>query len=422
MQRRGFLTSTAGVFGLLRALEVRGDQKFYESREGPAKSVIFIYLPGGSAHQETFDPKPFAPIEYRGSMGSIQTNVAGVRLNEMMIDTSKIADKIAICRSMTHGEAAHERGTHNMFTGYRPSPALQYPSIGSVVSHEFGPRKNLPPYVCIPSPPNEYAGTGYLSSSFSAFGLGADPASEGFKVRDLNLPEGVNDDRFIRRQQVLATVNNHFANKESSDSLDAVNTFYDRAYGLINNQKAREAFDIDKEDAATRDKYGRNTAGARMLLARRLVEAGTRFVTLTYGGWDMHNGIEGGIKRQVPALDQGFAALISDLEDRGMLDSTLVCMASEFGRTPKINATAGRDHWPKVFSIVMAGGGVKRGIVYGKSNATASEPEEDALTVKDWAATIYNQLGIVADKELMAPGDRPIEIVDGGKVRQELIA
>jgi uncharacterized protein (DUF1501 family) len=158
-----------------------------------------------------------------------------------------------------------------------------------------------------------------------------------------------------------------------------------------------------------------------MLLARRLVEAGTRFVTLTYGGWDMHNGIEAGIKTQVPALDQGFAALISDLDDRGLLDSTLVCIASEFGRTPKINATAGRDHWPKVFSIVMAGGGVKRGIVYGKSNATASEPEEDALTVKDWATTVYNQLGIVADKELMAPGDRPIEIIDGGKVIQELI-
>jgi hypothetical protein len=421
MKRREFVTSTAGVLGFLQTLELRGDQKFYESTEGPAKSVIFIYLPGGSAHQETWDPKPFAPIEYRGPMSSIQTNVPGVRLNEMMVNTSKIADKIAICRSMTHGEAAHERGTHNMFTGYRPSPALQYPSIGSVVSHEFGPRKNLPPYVCIPSPPNEYAGTGYLSSSYSGFGLGADPASEGFRVRDLNLPDGVNDDRFIKRQKVLDTVNDRFANKENSDSLDAVDTFYDRAYNLINSQKAREAFDINKEDAATRDKYGRNTAGARMLLARRLVEAGTRFITLTYGGWDMHDGIEGGIKRQVPALDQGFAALISDLDDRGMLDSTLVCIASEFGRTPKINATAGRDHWPKVFSVVMAGGGIKRGIVYGKSNATASEPDEDALTVKDWATTIYNQLGIVADKELMAPGDRPIEIIDGGKVRQELI-
>ena len=168
--------------------QAQADQKFYESVEGPAKSVIYIYLPGGSAHQETFDPKPLSPLEYRGPMSSIQTVVPDVRLNEMMKNTAKVMDKISIIRSMTHGEAAHERGTHNMFTGYRPSPALQYPSIGSVVAHEFGPRHNLPPYVCIPNQPNEFAGTGYLSSSFSGFSLGSDPASDGFQVRDLKLP------------------------------------------------------------------------------------------------------------------------------------------------------------------------------------------------------------------------------------------
>ena len=401
--------------------EAQADQKFYESKEGPAKSVIYIYLPGGCAHQETWDPKPFAPIEYRGPMSSIETNVAGTRLNETMVNTAKVVDKIAICRSMTHGEAAHERGTHNMFTGYRPSPALQYPSIGSVVSHEFGPRQNLPPYVCIPDQPNEFAGTGYLSSSFSGFSLGSDPASDSFQVRDLRLPGGVDDSRFSKRRNMLNTVNDYFANKEKSDSLDAVDSFYDRAYSLISSEKARNAFDINKEESATRDKYGRNTAGSRMLLARRLVEAGTRFVSLTYGGWDMHNNIENSMKGQLPAFDQGFAALIEDLDQRGLLDSTLVCVASEFGRTPKINATAGRDHWPKVFSVVMAGGGIKKGIVYGSSNATASEPENNPLTVKDWATTIYDRLGIVSDKELMAPGDRPIEIVDGGKTVQELI-
>ena len=427
LERRSFLqVGFLGGLGLglsdyLRMQEARGDQKFFESKEGPAKSVIYIYLPGGCAHQETWDPKPFAPIEYRGPMGSIETNVAGTRLSETMVHTSKIADKIAICRSMTHGEAAHERGTHNMFTGYRPSPALQYPSIGSVVSHEFGPRQNLPPYVCIPDQPNEFAGTGYLSSSFSGFSLGSDPASDSFQVRDLRLPNGVDDSRFSKRRNMLNAVNDYFATKEKSDSLDAVDSFYDRAYSLINSEKARNAFDINKEDDATRDKYGRNTAGARMLLARRLVEAGTRFVSLTYGSWDMHNNIEASIKGQLPAFDKGFAALIEDLDQRGMLDSTLVCVASEFGRTPKINATAGRDHWPKVFSVVMAGGGVKRGIVHGSSNATASEPEDSPLTVKDWATTIYNRLGIVSNKELMAPGDRPIEIVDGGKVVQELI-
>lgn len=406
----------------LRIKSAQAEQKYYESVEGPAKSVIFIYLPGGMAHQESFDPKPYAPIEYRGPMGSIDTKLSGVRFNQNLRQTATVADKIAVCRAMTHGEAAHERGTHNMFTGYRPSPAIQYPSMGSVVSHEFGPRNNLPPYVCIPNQPNEFAGTGYLSSSYAPFSLGSDPASGNFTVRDLQLPGGIDEKRFVRRRRILDAVNEYFVQKEKSDALDAVDTFYQRAYAMISSQKAREAFNINAEPAKLRDQYGRNTAGQRMLMARRLVEAGVRFVTLTYGGWDMHSNIAGSMNSQMPAFDQAFATLINDLDSRGLLDETLVCVASEFGRTPKINASAGRDHWPKVFSVVLAGGGIKRGIVYGKSNATASEPEEDALTVADWATTIYYCLGIVADKELMAPGNRPIEIVDGGKVRRELLA
>ncbi|MDA1013945.1 MAG: DUF1501 domain-containing protein [Planctomycetota bacterium] len=426
--RRDFLTvGFAGGIGLtladyFQAKQAQADIKAYESVEGPAKSVIFIFLPGGAPHQEMWDPKPFAPIEYRGPMKHISTNVEGTFINEKFVNTAKIADKIAICRSMTHGEAAHERGTHNMFTGYRPSPALKFPSMGSVVTHEYGPRNNLPQYVCIPNQPNEFAGTGYLSSSFAPFSLGSDPASTNFTVRDLQLPGGVGDERFTRRRNILAAVNDYFVAKEEADSLDAVDTFYKRAYSMVSSQKAREAFDIGKEPDKLRDEYGRNTAGARMLMARRLVEAGARFVTLTYGGWDMHNNVGGAISGQAPPLDQAYARLINDLDERKMLDSTLVCIASEFGRTPKINGNAGRDHWPKVFSVVMAGGGIKGGIVYGSSNATAAEPENDPLTVVDWATTIYNRIGIVADKELMAPGDRPIEIVDGGKVRKELLA
>lgn len=425
--RRGFMhVGFLGGLGLtltdMLRLEAQAEQKFYESKEGTAKSVIFIFLPGGAAHQETWDPKPYAPVEYRGPMSSIATNVEGVRFNEMLKRTAKVADKLVVCRGMSHGEAAHERGTHNMFTGYRPSPALAYPSMGSVVAHEFGPRNNLPPYVCIPNQPNQFAGTGYLSSSYAGFSLGSDPASNNFTVRDLKLPGGVDDNRFSSRRKMLDAVNSHFAAKEKADSLDAVDTFYQRAYAMISSEKARAAFNIKDEPDKIRDQYGRNTAGARMLLARRLVEAGTRFVTLTYGGWDMHNNIESSIKRQLPPFDQAFAALINDLEGRGLLDSTLVCVCSEFGRTPKINGNAGRDHWPKVFSVAMAGGGLKRGIVYGKSDATASEPDEDGLNVEDWATTIYHNMGIVADKELMAPGDRPIEIVDGGKVRKELLA
>jgi hypothetical protein len=425
--RRGFLhVGFAGGIGLtlaefLQLKEARADAKHYESKEGTAKSVIFIYLPGGAPHQETFDPKPYAPIEYRGPMTSIATNVEGIMLKECFVQTAKQADKIAFCRSMTHGEAAHERGTHNMFTGYKPSPALSYPSMGSVVTHEFPPRNNLPQYACIPSMPTEYAGTGYLSSSFAPFSLGSDPADKGFTVQDLKLPGGVTDGRFGRRRRILDAVNDYFVAKEKADSLKAVDTFYQRAYSMVSSQKAREAFNINAEPAKLRDEYGRNTAGARMLLARRLIEAGVRFVTLTYGSWDLHDNVQGNIKAQLPAFDQGYAALIRDLHQRGLLKSTLVCIASEFGRTPKINGTAGRDHWPKVFTVVMAGGGIKGGIVYGASNATASEPEDKALTVEDWATTIYQCLGINADKELIAPGGRPIEIVKDGEVRKELL-
>lgn len=428
LSRRNLLTVGAiGGLGLsltdfFRLKKAQADQKHYDSKEGTAKSVIFIFLPGGMAQQESFDPKPFAPLEYRGPLGTVATKLTGVRLSQLYKKTGQVADKITIVRSMTHGEAAHERGTHNMFTGYRPSPALAFPSMGSVVSHEFGPRNNLPPYVLIPNQPNAFAGTGYLSSSFAGFSLGADPAQKGFRVRDLQLPAGVDTPRFERRRKLLDVVNDHFRQREKSDALDSVDTFYDRAYSLISSAKAREAFDIEKEDPKLRDEYGRNQAGARMLLARRLVESGVRFVTLTYGGWDHHDSIGRNMKRQVPALDQAYAALIRDLDQRGLLESTLVCMTSEFGRTPKINRTSGRDHWPKVFSTLMAGGGIKAGHVYGSSNATASEPEDNPLTVEDWATTIYKCLGITADKELMAPGARPIEIVNGGKIRHDLLA
>jgi uncharacterized protein (DUF1501 family) len=418
----GFLGGLGLTLDQFFRLQARADQKHYESKEGKAKSVIQIFLPGGIAHQESFDPKPYAPVEYRGEMGSIPTRLPGVFFSEKLVQTAQIADKITVVRSMTHGEAAHERGTHNMFTGYRPSPAIEYPSMGSVVSHEFGPRNNLPPYVCIPNLPTTYAGTGYLSSSYAPFSLGADPASGNFRVQDLNLPGGVDEKRFASRRTMLEAVNAYFTSREKSDQVAAMDTFYERAYSLISSEKARAAFDINAEPAAVRDEYGRNAAGQRMLLARRLVEAGVRFVSLTYGGWDMHVGIKNGMASQLPPFDQAFAALIRDLDRRGLLDSTLVMVTSEFGRTPKINGTAGRDHWPKVFSIVLAGGGIKRGFVFGSSDATASEPQDDPLSVEDWATTVYHLLGINADKELMAPGNRPIEIVDGGKVRQELLA
>jgi len=427
LSRRGFVS--AGAFGglglslaeLLMIRDAQAQQKEYDFIEAKAKSVIHVFLPGGMAHQESFDPKPYSPLEYRGEFKTIKTNT-GESFCETLPNLAKCADKLTVIRSMTHGEAAHERGTHNMFTGYKPSPALIFPSFGSVVSHEFGPRNNLPPYVCVPNVPNEYAGTGYLSSSFGPFALGDDPTSANFKVRDLSLASGVSPERFVRRKSALDIVNRRFGSLTSADNVKAMDTFYDRAYSLLDSPDARTAFEIDKEDTKLRDRYGRNQAGQRLLMARRLVEAGVRLVTVTYGGWDMHANITNGFRNSMPALDTALATLIDDLSQRGMLDETLVIVSSEFGRTPKINNDAGRDHWPKVFSVMLAGGGVKGGLIYGSSDATAAEPEQNPVSPENLATTMYHLLGIVADKELMAPGARPIEIVDGGEVITDILA
>jgi len=397
-------------------------QKFYETREGPAKGVIHIFLPGGMAHQESFDPKPNAPAEYRGPFGAIDTALPGIQFGQYVPKLAKLADRFTVIRSMSHGEAAHERGTHNMFTGYRPSPAIEYPSIGSVISHELGPRNNLPPYVCVPRVPNEFANSGYLSSAYGPFALGADPVQKNFQVRDLNLPKGVDEQRFERRRSLLDTVDHHFRSLEQSDALDSMDAFYQHAYKLISSKEARESFNLDAESDKLKDRYGRHQAGQRMLLARRLIEGGVRFVSLTAGGWDHHDNIKNGIERNLPPVDQAVSALLTDLEERGMLDSTLVMLTSEFGRTPKINGNGGRDHWPRVFSVMLAGGGIKPGLVHGSSDALGGEVDTDGVNVSDLATTIYHQIGITADKELMAPGGRPIEIVDGGRVIEDILA
>lgn len=424
--RREFLyVGLLGGLGLtlpqLLRQQASGAQKNYDSHEGVAQGIIHIFLPGGIAHQESFDPKPHAPAEYRGPFGAIDTKIPGVRFGEKLKELATLADKLTVIRSMAHGEAAHERGTHNMFTGYRPSPALEYPSYGSVISHELGPRNNLPPYVCVPSVPNEFAGSGYLSSAFGPFALGSDPARGDFQVRDLNLPQGCDEFRFSRRRSLLETVDSHFRSLEKSDALDAMDAFYQHAYKLISSEKAREAFNMKAEPDALKDEYGRNPAGQRMLLARRLIEAGVRFVSLTAGGWDHHDNIKAGIERELPPVDKAIAALIRDLDRRGMLDSTLVMVTTEFGRTPKINPTGGRDHWPNVFSVMLAGGGFKKGYVHGSSDALGGGVDTDGVTVEDLSTTIYHQIGITADKELMAPGGRPIEIVDGGQVLDALL-
>ena len=397
--------------------------------EPKAQSVIHIYLQGGFAHMDSFDPKPDAPSEYRGILDPIDTKLPGIQFSSHLQETAQIADRLTIVRSMSHTEVDHTRGEHSMFTGYRPSPALVYPSVGSVVSHEFGPRSATPPYVCIPTQGSQYFGSGYLSNSCGPFALGTDPARPGFAVRDLSLPDGINELRFNERKSWKELVDDHFKQTEHDDSLTTMDSFYQRAYDLLGSPQARDAFSLKGETDATKSLYGmkawrpvlRPSAGARFLVARRLVEAGARVVTVTYGAWDTHAYHYRGIETQMPDLDKAFAGLIRDLDQRGMLDSTLVLITSEFGRTPKVNAGGGRDHWPRVFSIVMAGGGIHRGQVYGASDGLAAEPVESPLSVEDYTTTVYHLLGIDARKDLMTPGDRPQQIVMNGKVISQLL-
>ena len=320
-----------------------------------AKAVIQVFLGGGLAAQESFDPKPYSPLAYRGEGKARPTRLDGVFFGEHLARTAQVADRLCVIRSMSHGEAAHERGTHNMLTGWRPSPALVYPSLGSVVAHELGSQRALPPYVCVPSVPDTFAGSGFLSSSYAPFALGSNPASDRFKVRDLDAP--VEGERLARRQRMQREVGRSFAEATDVDAVRAMDAFYDRAAELLASEEAKRAFKIDEEPAQLRDRYGRSNPGQQLLLARRLVEAGVRYVTVGVGGFDHHQRIAPGMRRSLPPVDQAFAALVEDLDERGLLDSTIVFFSTEFGRTPKINPDGGRDHWPKAFSVALAGGG-----------------------------------------------------------------
>lgn len=414
--------------------EVRIPNSGPRRAEGPAKSIIQIILPGGLAAQESWDPKPEAPIEYRGPLGVVKTKLPGIVFSENLSRTAAIAGKITVVRSVTGHIPDHAQATYQMFTGYLPTPAIQHPSIGAVMSEEFGPRKNLPAYVAVPNVPLQ-GGTGYLSSKFGAFELGADPGQKNFKVRDISLPKGMTEDRFARRRSAREALEDHFRELESNPAeLDAMGDFYKQAYQLISSPEARKAFSLDGEPESMTKLYGEYKnprggqiigVGRQLMLARRLVEAGVRLVTVMYGGtdgWDNHQRVKEAVSNGMPAFDHAFAGLIADLDQRGLLDSTLVMVTSEFGRTPKINESAGRDHWARVYSMALAGGGITRGQIYGASNATSSEPDRDAVSIEDFLATVYHQAGIDSHDRLLAPGGRPIDIVRDGNVVQGLIA
>ena len=399
-----------------------------------ALSVIQIHLGGGMPQQESFDPKPEAPVEIRGGFGVMKTKT-GEALSENFPQTAKIADKVTVLRSVVGRIPDHQQATYHLFTGYTPTAVIDYPQMGSIISHELGLRDELPPYVAIPGKNGYSGGTGFLSSTYGPFELNAEP-SKGYKVRDFSIPGGVSLERFDRRQTARQMVEKRIRALESDpEVLGTMDDFYKQAYKLLTSEQAQGAFSLDKETAETLTLYGSEVVGLKgpdnkfhpkglaekLVVARRLVESGVRFVTVDYGAWDCHVDAKKTCLDQMPALDAGIAGLITDLDRRGLLDTTIVWVTTEFGRTPKVNRDAGRDHWARCYSMLIAGGGFTRGQIYGASDSTGAEPGRDALPLEDLMTTIYHQLGIDADKELLAFGTRPIEIIKDGKLAPGLL-
>ncbi len=390
---------------------------------GAADSAILIWMGGGPSHLDTFDLKPDAPQEIRGAFNPMKTNVSGIEICEHLPNLAKQMDKVCLIRSMTTPEAAHERGTHYMMTGFPPLPGFGVPAYGSVAASQLPLRGALPPYIAVPSP-IMYGGAGFLGAALDPFSPGGDPNDGGFSVRDLTPASGMTKERVDRRRALRDAVDSAFARFEKgSDRAKTVDSFYKRAYALLSSDKARAAFDMKQEKDDLRNVYGRNSFGQSLLLARRLVEGGVRFVTVQHGGWDTHsnafNALRGGTLQQ---FDQGLGALLKDLADRGILKKTMVIVLGEFGRTPQINRDGGRDHHSRCFSVLMAGGGIKGGTIVGASDAKGYEPAERPVHPEDLSATIYERLGIDYTQSISSPEGVRVTLSRGGRPIEQAIA
>jgi Protein of unknown function (DUF1501) len=401
--------------GLIDALRVRGQAAIPGARP---TSCILIWMDGGPSHYETFDPKPGAPAEIRGKFKPIDTTVPGIQFSEPMKRLASIADKISIVRSIRHDQGNHGAGNHYMITGAPPRIPVGcgafvsfHPSMGAVAAHERGAAGGLPSYFTIPSMLRS-GGPNFLGAKYAPFVVPDDPNSASFRVRDVAPPRDLRDrlDHFKR-----------FAEKSAGDPALALDEYYDQGYELMASQQAQRAFDITLEDPRIRDRYGRNSFGQRCLLARRLVEAGVPFVTLNEGGWDHHVSLFDGFEKRMPAFESSVAALIEDLNQRGMLDSTLVLALGEFGRTPKINKDAGRDHWSNAMSVLVAGCGTPGGQVVGATDARGYAASERVLSPENFVATVYTKLGIDPGKILYTPSGRPTYLVSDPTPIRELM-
>jgi len=426
----------AGSLGLLGlslpqfyALQANGAVK-----SGKEKNCIFLFLLGGPSQLDTFDPKPEAQPEVRGPYRAIPTNVDGIQISEIFPRTARHADKFSIVRSLHHDAAAvHDCGHQMMQTGRLFLNGLEQPHAGSVYGFIKGSRGNLPPHVLLPTPMGPSGGNmphgqsgGFLGKAHDPFLLNSDPSQADFKVPDLQPPEHIGSVRLARRASLRQTVDSSVAHLEKNPDARMVDENFQRAFSLMSSVEAREAFDLAKEDDDVRDRYGRNKFGQSCLLARRLIERGTRFVTVNMFEtvfneitWDIHGSspfspIECYRDLVGPMFDKAYSSLLGELTERGLLEDTMVVAMGEFGRTPKVNPAGGRDHWPQVWSVLFAGGGVRGGQIVGASDEIGGYPIDRPTTPAEVVATTYHSLGIDLEHELPGPQGRPIPVVDYG--------
>lgn len=392
-------------------------------------NCIMIWLDGGPSHFETFDPKPDAPEDIRGTFKTVPTSVPGVHFSEPVSKLAGIFDRFTVVRSISHKDPNHGGGNHYMMTG-APTPVpvgcgafvTFHPSMGSMVSHERGVRSGLPPYMAMPSNTRS-GGPNFLGGEHAPFIVGGYPNSDGFRVHDVVLPGDLAAGRASSRRELRGALDRmkRANDRVVEDPAVEFDTFYEQGFDLVSSARAQEAFDLGREDAAVRERYGRNDMGQRLLLARRLVEVGVSWVTVNWGGWDHHGGIEAAYKGEMlQTLDRGVSTLITDLHERGLLETTLVLLLGEFGRTPKINPGGGRDHWPHAMSVLMAGGGVPGGQIVGATDARGYYASENVYRPEDFAASIYLKMGIDPHQTLHTTAGRPVPLVNNGRRIREL--
>lgn len=436
IDRRGALRVGvgAGLSGIIGLPELLAGESRLQDTSGRAKddvSLIILFLQGGLSTIDTLDMKPHAPPEFRGEFSPIDSSVPGIQLCEHLPALARTAHLFSLVRNFTHHNSGHGPADHYMLTGYFPragfngglKPNNHYPSHGSIISRVLGPRGSVPPYVCLPKMHNS-GGSAYLGASFAPFVVEADPSAPDFKVPDLLPPLTVDSSRMNNRRQLMKTVDrfHQAAEVQANSGARALTTFRQKAFDLMTSPAARVAFDLQAESDAVRDHYGRHSLGQSCLMARRLIEAGVRCVTIDHTNWDTHyNNFDVLKKDLLPHLDSGLPALLTDLEQRGLLDTTLVCVMGEFGRTPRVNKHAGRDHWGPSNTLLLAGGGIQGGRAVGATNARGERPEANPVGPEDLAATLYHCLGIDPEQEFHTPEGRPVKIVNDGRLIPGLV-